>query len=278
MPSYEQILYDVADSVATVTLNRPDKLNAWTGQMEKEVQAAMAQAEADENVRVIVLTGAGRGFCAGADMQDLGKVAGTSSPAERERILKDRLIGPQRGDARPDFQKTYSYFPAVGKPLIGAINGSTAGLGMVIALYCDLRFASDQARFSTAFSRRGLIAEHGISWMLPRLIGVSNALDLLFSARLIDASEALRMGLVNRVLPHSELMAGVSAYAKELAAMVSPRSLRVMKKQVYEALFQTLDEAIDVANVEMMKSFGSADFREGVAHFMEKRPPAFTGK
>jgi enoyl-CoA hydratase/carnithine racemase len=278
MPSYEQILYDVADGVATVTLNRPDKLNAWTGQMEKEVQAAMAQAEADEDVRVIVLTGAGRGFCAGADMQDLGKVAGTSSPAERERILKDRLIGPQRGDARPDFQKTYSYFPAIGKPLIGAINGSTAGLGMVIALYCDLRFASDQARFSTAFSRRGLIAEHGISWMLPRLIGVSNALDLLFSARLIDASEALRMGLVNRVLPQPELMAGVSAYAKELAAMVSPRSLRVVKKQVYEALFQTLDEAIDVANVEMMKSFGSADFREGVAHFMEKRPPAFTGK
>jgi enoyl-CoA hydratase/carnithine racemase len=270
--------YDVADGVATVTLNRPDKLNAWTGQMEKEVQAAMAQAEADEDVRVIVLTGAGRGFCAGADMQDLGKVAGTSSPAERERILKDRLIGPQRGDARPDFQKTYSYFPAIGKPLIGAINGSTAGLGMVIALYCDLRFASDQARFSTAFSRRGLIAEHGISWMLPRLIGVSNALDLLFSARLIDASEALRMGLVNRVLPQPELMAGVSAYAKELAAMVSPRSLRVVKKQVYEALFQTLDEAIDVANVEMMKSFGSADFREGVAHFMEKRPPAFTGK
>ncbi len=278
MPSYEQILYDVADGVATVTLNRPDKLNAWTGQMEKEVQAAMAQAEADEHVRVIVLTGAGRGFCAGADMQDLGKVAGTSSPAERERILKDRLIGPQRGDARPDFQQTYSYFPAIGKPLIGAINDSTAGLGMVIALYCDLRFASDQARFSTAFSRRGLIAEHGISWMLPRLIGVSNALDLLFSARLIDASEALRMGLVNRVLPQPELMAGVSAYAQELAAMVSPRSLRVVKKQVYEALFQTLDEAIDVANVEMMKSFGSADFREGVAHFMEKRPPAFTGK
>ena len=114
--------------------------------------------------------------------------------------------------------------------------------------------------------------------MLPRLIGMSNALDLLFSARLIDASEALRMGLVNRVLPQAELMAGVSAYAKELATMVSPRSLQVMKKQVYEALFQTLEEAIDVANVQMMKSFGSADFREGVAHFMEKRPPAFTGK
>jgi enoyl-CoA hydratase/carnithine racemase len=278
MTSFEQILYDVSDGVATVTLNRPDKLNAWTAQMEKEVQAAMARAEADEQVRVIVLTGAGRGFCAGADLQDLGKVAGAASPAELERVLKDRFVGPQRADARPDFQKAYSYFPAVGKPVLGAINGSAVGLGFVIALYCDLRFASDQARFGTAFSRRGLIAEHGISWMLPRLVGVSNALDLLFSARMIDAAEALRMGLVNRVLPQAEFMDGVRAYAKELASAVSPRSLRVMKKQVYEALFQTLAEATDAANVEMMKSFGSADFREGVAHFLEKRPPAFTGK
>ena len=278
MTSYEQILYDVADGVATVTLNRPDKLNASTERMEKEVQAAMAQAEADDAVRVIVLTGAGRGFCAGADLQDLAKVASASSPADLERVLKDRFAGRQRADARPDFQKACSYFLAIGKPIIGAINGSAVGLGFVLALYCDLRFASDQARLGTAFSRRGLIAEHGISWMLPRLVGVPCALDLLFSARLIDASEALRMGLVNRVLPQAELMDGVRAYARELAAMVSPRSLRVMKKQVYEALFQTLGEATDVANVEMMKSFGSADFREGVAHFVEKRPPAFTGK
>jgi enoyl-CoA hydratase/carnithine racemase len=278
MTSFEQILYDVADGVATVTLNRPDKLNAWTAQMEKEVQAAMARAEADGRVRVIVLTGAGRGFCAGADLQDLGKVAGAASPADLERILKDRFVGPQRADARADFQKAYSYFPAVGKPVLGAINGSAVGLGLVLALYCDLRFASDQARFGTAFSRRGLIAEHGISWMLPRLVGLPNALDLLFSARLIDAAEALRMGLVNRVLPQAEFMEGVRAYAKELATAVSPRSLRVMKRQVYEALFQTLGEATDAANAEMMKSFGSADFREGVAHFLEKRPPAFTGE
>jgi enoyl-CoA hydratase/carnithine racemase len=278
MTSFEQILYDVSDGVATVTLNRPDKLNAWTRQMEKEVQAAMAGAEADEKVRVIILTGAGRGFCAGADLQDLGKVAGAAAGGDLERLLKDRFVGPQRADALPDFQKTYTYFPAVGKPVLGAINGSAVGLGFVIALYCDLRFASDQARFGTAFSRRGLIAEHGISWMLPRLVGLSNALDLLFSARLIDASEALRMGLVSRVLPQAELVDGVRAYARELATAVSPRSLRVMKKQVYEALFQTLGEATDVANAEMIKSFGCADFREGVAHFLEKRPPAFTGK
>lgn len=278
MTSYEQILYDVSGGVATVTLNRPDKLNAWTRQIETEVRGAMARAEADDAVRVIILTGAGRGFCAGADLQDLGKVAGAASAAELEQILKDRFVGPKRPDARPDFQNAYSYFPAVGKPVLGAINGTAVGLGLVVALYCDIRFASDQARFGTAFSRRGLIAEHGISWMLPRLVGVANALDLLFSARLIDAAEALRMGLVSRVLPQAEFMGGVRAYAAELATAVSPRSLRVMKKQVYEALFQTLGEATDAANVEMMKSFGTADFREGVAHFMEKRPPAFTGK
>ncbi len=278
MACYEQILYDVAEGVATVTLNRPDKLNALTRQMEKEIQTAMAQAEADDQVRVIILTGVGRGFCAGADLQDLGQVAAASSATELERILQDRFLGPQRADARPDFQKAYSYFPAIGKPILAAINGSAVGLGFILTLYCDLRFASDQARFGTAFSRRGLIAEHGISWMLPRLVGVSNALDLLFSARLIDASEALRLGLVNRVLPQAEFMDGVRTYARELATLVSPRSLRVMKKQVYEALFQTLAEATDIANVEMMKSFGSADFREGVAHFLSKRPPVFTGK
>src|SRR5438132_13301586 len=225
MTSFEQIRYDVADGVATVTLNRPDKLNAWTVKMEKEVQAAMARAEADDQVRVIVLTGAGRGFCAGADLQDLGRVAGAASAADLERLLKDRFVGPQRADARPDFQKAYSYFPAVGKPILGAINGSAVGLGFVIALDCDLRFASDQARFGTAFARRGLIAEHGISWMLPRLVGIANALDLLFSARLIDAAEALRMGLVSRLLPHDQFQHGVRAYATELAAAVSPRSM-----------------------------------------------------
>jgi enoyl-CoA hydratase/carnithine racemase len=147
-----------------------------------------------------------------------------------------------------------------------------------MTLYCDLRFASDKARFSTAFSSRGLIAEHGISWLLPRIVGVSNALDLLYSARMVDAHEALRIGLVNRVFSDEKLMEGVISYASELASYVSPRSLKVMKKQIYNALFQTLAEATETADEELLLSIQSEDFKEGVAHFIEKRAPKFPGK
>lgn len=276
--AYEEILYDVSDQVATITLNRPTKLNAWTFKMEQEVEHAARAAGADDKVRVIILTGAGRGFCAGADMGNLDGLANSSDSAEKLKLMRKGFTTPERDGVRVDFRKTYSYFPSIGKPVIGAINGAAAGLGLVVSLYCDIRFASDQARFSTAFARRGLIAEHGISWMLPRLVGVSNALDLLFSARLIDAAEALRMGLVSRVIPQDQFLGEVRKYALEIANAASPRSTRVMKQQVYGALFQTLAEAIDVANEEMVQSFACRDFKEGVAHFLEKRAPAFTGK
>jgi enoyl-CoA hydratase/carnithine racemase len=275
MPTLET-LYSVADRVATITLNRPDKLNAWTAVMESEVRSALANAEQDDGVRVIVLTGAGRGFCAGADMSLLSGVAEHGlDDRGHEQILRDGVN--RREGVRPDFQKKYSYFPAIGKPVIAAINGPVVGLGLAIALYCDLRLASDAARFSTTFARRGLIAEYGMAWMLPRIIGLSNALDLLFSARTIDASEALRMGLVNRVLPPETFLEKTYDYARELASMVSPRSLRVIKRQVYEAMFQPLSEAFDISVREMMACFSTEDFKEGVAHFVQKRPPAFTG-
>ena len=277
--AYEQIQYEVSDFIATVTLNRPDKLNAWTPTMETEVFQALQQADRDDNVRVIILTGAGRGFCAGADIQFLDALVNDPEIAKKlEQQVAAGSSSAQSADVRSDFQKTYSYFPSISKPILGALNGATVGLGFVISLYCDLRFASDQAKFSTAFSRRGLIAEHGISWMLPRLVGISNALDLLYSARLFDSAEALRMGLVSRVIPQASLLEEVRKYAAELANSVSPRSLRVMKRQVYNALFQDLGEAIDAANVEMLKSFHCEDFQEGVAHFLEKRAPKFPGK
>ena len=274
-------MYEVAKRVATITLNRPDKLNAWTAVMEQEVRAAMAESERDENVRVIVLTGAGRGFCAGADMSLLSTVATKGLDAAQRAQAVQAGAGSGEGDvdgARVDFRKKYSYFPALSKPVIAAINGPAVGLGLVIALYCDLRFASDAARFSTAFARRGLIAEYGMAWMLPRLVGHANALDLLFSARLIDAAEAFRMGLANQVYPQDVFQEKVREYAVELASNVSPRSLRVIKRQVYDAMFQTLGEAFDISEREMLASLRCEDFKEGVAHFVEKRAPVFTGK
>jgi enoyl-CoA hydratase/carnithine racemase len=272
---YEQILYEVEDRVATITLNRPDKLNAWTSVMGREVRQAMEDAGADEGVRTVVLTGAGRGFCAGADMGLLSGIsAGQASDAGRD-------VGrpaPSPAAAGGEFGGPYAYFPTIPKPIIAALNGATAGLGMVVALYCDLRYAAETAIFTTAFSRRGLIAEHGISWTLPRLVGLPAALDLLLSSRKVSAAEAARLGLVNHVLPDAELRAGVRAYARELADLVSPRSMRVIKRQLWEAQFQGLAEATALANEEMVQSFGCEDFKEGVAHFLEKRPPRFAGR
>jgi enoyl-CoA hydratase/carnithine racemase len=275
MPSLEA-LYQVADRVATVTLNRPDKLNAWTSTMEREVRSAVEDAERDDQVRVIVLTGAGRGFCAGADMSLLSNVADRGlDEGTRERALQ---TGGAREGVRSDFQKKYSYFPGIGKPVIAAINGPVVGLGLVIAMYCDLRWASDAARFSTAFARRGLVAEYGMAWMLPRLVGLPNALDLLLSARTIDTAQALRMGLVNQVFPNDVFLEKVGENARDMASNVSPRSLRVIKRQVYDAMFLTLSEAFENSEREMLASLQSEDFKEGVAHFIEKRAPDFTGR
>jgi enoyl-CoA hydratase/carnithine racemase len=277
MPSQET-LYNVTDRVATITLNRPDKLNAWTAVMEGEVRAAIGEAERDNDVRVIILTGSGRGFCAGADISLLSSVAEQGLDKKRRaQALKNTNVRKLKG-VRPDFQRKYSYFPAVSKPVIAAINGPVVGLGLVISLYCDLRFASDVARFGTAFARRGLIAEYGMAWMLPRLVGVPNALDLLFSARMIDAAEALRMGLVNQVYPQDVFVDKVREYARDLASGVSPRSMRVIKRQVYDAMFHTLGETFAISEREMIASLLSEDFKEGVAHFLEKRAPNFQGK
>ena len=277
---FSEILYDVSDKIATITLNRPDKLNAWTGTMEQEVRAALIEASGDDGVGAIILTGAGRGFCSGADMNNLNSIQeGAASGGQTSDSVRavDNAI-PGGLSLSNDYSLRYTYFPTVPKPIIAAINGPAAGLGLIMALYCDVRFASDAAVFSTAFARRGLIAEHGISWMLPTLIGPANALDITLSGRKFNAAEAKEMGLVSKVYPMERFMDDVRAYAVEMATLASPRSIRVMKRQLYQAMLNSLEHSVLLANSEMPASFESEDFKEGVAHFVERRAPNFTGR
>jgi enoyl-CoA hydratase/carnithine racemase len=281
MNQYEDILYSTADGIATITLNRPDKLNAWTAAMQSSIKRAMADAANDESVRVIVVTGAGRGFCAGADMGGLQQIDAAKwderalASADHDVALKGNKLGP---DVSEHYGGRFGYLMSIPKPIIAAVNGPCAGIGLVFTLYCDLRFAASQAKFTTSFAQRGLIAEHGVSWLLPRLTGIAHALDILFTARKFDASEAERINLVNRTFPQESFMTSVNDYAKQLATTVSPRSLTVMKGQIWKALYQNLNDAIAIGDSEMQKSFATDDFKEGVAHFVEKRPPKFTGR
>ena len=269
---YQEILYEVADPVATIRLNRPERLNAWTDRMGEEVRHALAAAEADKSVVGIVLTGAGRGFCAGADLKNLQAISVGERGARQTTDLAADPGDPEMGDS---FRKAYSYLMSIRKPIIGAINGPCAGMAMPIALFCDLRFASESATFTTAFVRRGLIAEWGLAWTLPRLVGTAHALDLLLSGRKIDAREAERIGLVNRVLPDDQLVSHCQDYVRELAANSSPASMMVMKRQVYQQLTRELGPSLDEAVKLMVESFSRPDFKEGVQSFLERRPPKF---
>ena len=268
---YQDLLYRVEDPIATISFNRPDRLNAMTNRMTDELKHAVAQAEADERVVAIVLTGEGRGFCAGADLQGLKAIGEGKGFGEGA----DLAASPGDASMGPNFQGPYAYLFSVRKPVIAAVNGPCAGLGFAVMCFADLRFASDRAIFSTAFSRRGLIAEWGIGWTLPRLVGPAVALDLLFSARRCDAAEAERIGLVNRTLPHDELLPFVRAYAQELADNVSPTSLAIMKRQIYTRLEAELGVSLDESIRLMTESFRRPDFPEGVNSYLEKRQPKF---
>ena len=272
--TYKNIKEEIKNSIHIISLNRPDRLNAWTEDMALEIRNSMDKASNNNNTKVIILTGTGRGFCAGADMDSLNSV----DADERADQNKQSPYSAFRENWPLDFQRAQTWFPSVPKPIIAAINGPAAGLGLILSMWCDIRFATKSAIFSTAFSKRGLIAEHGLSWLLPRLVGMGHAMDMTLTARKITAEEAERIGFVNKIFDDEIFMEEVLKYSENLANEVSPRSMKVMKKQLWQGLLQGLNDAVSIADNDMIESFASEDFKEGVAHFIEKRAPKFTGK
>ena len=268
---YQEILYSVEEPVATITLNRPEVLNAWTWRMGAEVKHAVVRAERDPAVVGIVITGAGRGFCSGMDIRNL---AALTEGGQLESNFPELAI--HRDSRLPDdFAGEYTYLMAIPKPIIAAINGPIAGMAVPIALCCDLRFMAAEAPLLTAFAERGLVAEWGLAWLLSRLAGPSRALDLLFSSRRVSGSEAAAMGLVNAALPASDVVTHSRRYIEDLASRCSPTSMAIMKRQVYGQLMDHLGPAEEEARRLMVESLQRPDFREGVQAFLEKRPPSF---
>jgi enoyl-CoA hydratase/carnithine racemase len=257
------VSYEIDDSIAIVKLNRPEKLNAFTFTMVEEIRDAIERAAADERVVAIIVTGAGRGFCAGLDAADLTQSTKTGSPSSPRDSMPDELPA------------LFSYLLRVPKPIVAAVNGVAAGGGFVLAMMCDLRFASSAASFTTVFSKRGLIAEHGTAWLLPRIVGTSRALDLLWSSRRFDANEAHRIGFVDRLVAPENLLDETKSYLRDLAANVSPNSLAVIKGEVYRHWSLAMEPAFRDADRVMKVALAHPDAAEGVASFVERRPPRF---
>ncbi len=255
----ETVLTEIRDSVALITFHRPERNNAMTDEMKFRYYDLLDEYGDDPKVRAIVLTGAGKSFCVGADTQNLA------------------AIDPSKVDDRPKEQRPVTYPLSTRKPIICAINGACAGVGLVHALCCDIRFAAAGAKMTTAFVRRGLIAEYGSSWLLPRMIGTARAFDLIVSGRVFKSEEAKELGVVNQVCPKEEVVDQAIAYAADLAQNCAPLSMSIMKQQIYGDLVRDLDDAYEKAGVEMRASLKRPDLKEGVASFLEKRLPNFPG-
>jgi enoyl-CoA hydratase/carnithine racemase len=270
---YEQIRYEVDDPVATITLSRPEAMNAWTGTMDREIRDALDRACGDPAVVGIVVTGEGRAFCAGADMNLLDDLSSSDRETARAGAVAegDSLARHDQGD----FDGRFGYLLAAPKPIVAAVNGAVAGMAYPFALSCDVRIGCAESLFVTAFAQRGLIAEWGLGWLLPQLVGPSVALDLLMTSRRVDGEEALRLGLLNRLVERDRLLAAAREYVEQVAAACSPASIAVMKRQVYEHYHRGLGAAEAESQRLMVESFDRPDFAEGVRSFIEKRSPEF---
>jgi enoyl-CoA hydratase/carnithine racemase len=274
--AYETILYDVADKTLTITLNRPDKLNAFTGTMQAELIDAFDRADKDDNVRAIIVTGAGRGFCAGADL--------SSGSNTFDRAARGRAA-PVKADGSVDYSNdmvrdgggrvTLRIFESL-KPVIAAVNGPAVGIGVTMQLPMDIRIASTEARFGFVFSRRGIVPEAASSWFLPRLVGISKALEWAYSGRVFPAQEALEGGLVAKVVSPDQLLPTARAIAKEIVDHTAPVSVALIRQMMWKML--TADHPMEAHKVDSRGIYSrgaSADVKEGVASFLEKRPAKF---
>ncbi|HEX4199258.1 MAG TPA: enoyl-CoA hydratase-related protein [Caulobacteraceae bacterium] len=267
--------YEVVDRIATITLARPKRRNAWTGRMHTEYRWSLLEADQDPQVRVIVVTGdpEGNAFCAGAD---LGALEGHAEKGRYDAGTDDDIARPGFG-VDPHFDASFAYHFGVGKPVIAAINGAAAGVGLVLAAFADLRFAVAGAKFTTAHGRYNFPAEFGLSWVLPRIMGLTHANDVLLSSRVFTAEEAYAMGFLNKVLPADALIGHVTAYARTLADNVAPGSARATKHQIYRDLHRDAAAAVTEAERLLEDMIRQPDYGEGVKAWMEKRVAAWTG-
>jgi 2-(1,2-epoxy-1,2-dihydrophenyl)acetyl-CoA isomerase len=261
---YQAILFATDGPIAIVTLNRPEKLNAFGGPMREEILDALARVAGDDGVRVAVVTGAGRGFSAGGDIHHLKQLRETNDEEGFREVLAHG-------------QKIAGTIRSLPKPVIAAVNGPCAGAGFSFALACDMRIASDAATFGASFARIGLHPDWGGSWLLPRLVGGANACELIFTGSMISAQEAERIGLVNRVVPHEQLMPAVFELAAAMAEN-APQVLRLAKESIYRSLSSNLETAFARETGAQTECFYTEDFLEGLTAFIEKRKPQFKGR
>ena len=262
--SYASILFEVADGVATLTLNRPDKLNSFTSDMHAEVRDALFRVKEDESVRCLLLTGAGRGFCAGQDLSDRAVAPGQEMPDLGQSI-------------ETNYNPLVRTLRALEMPVIAAVNGVAAGAGANIAFACDLVLAGRSASFIQAFCKLGLVPDSGVTWFLPKLVGTQRAMALAMLGEKVTAEEAERLGMIYKAVDDAELMPTATALARQLATQPT-KGLALIKKAIYASTTNTLDEQLELERDLQRAAGRTADYREGVAAFLEKRAPRFEGK